>query len=194
MRLDTHRIGTICGLLAPTVFMALYVVAMVNDPDYTFFENYLSDLGVGAAAWAFNSAVIIAGGLTIPFAILAVRPVLGGGIIVDMAVGFTVVGAVFLILVGIFTEDYEGKHFIVAVGFFSSMQVALLFYSLSLYRAPVLGKGVTWFTLAAFALGLVLIAVGLKPQTETVAVLVLVLWELVVAATIMWREPGTPTY
>jgi hypothetical membrane protein len=194
MRLDTQRIGTICGLLAPTVFMALYVVAMVNDPDYTFFENYLSDLGVGAAAWAFNSAVIIAGGLTITFAILAVRPVLGGGIIVDMAVGFTVVGADFLILVGIFTEDYEGKHFIVAVGFFSSIQIALLFYSLSLYRAPVLGKGVTWFTLAAFALGLVLIAVGLEPQTETVAVLVLLLWELVVAATIMWREPGTPTY
>ncbi len=192
--MDTRRIGTICGLLGPTVFMALYVVAMANDPDYTFFENYLSDLGVGAAAWAFNSAVIIAGCLTIPFAILAVRPVLGGGIIVDMAVGFTVVGAVFLILVGIYTEDYEGQHYIVSVGFFMSMQVALLFYSLSLYRAPVLGKGVTWFTVAAFALGTVLIAMGFNPQTETVAVLVIVLWGLVVAAAIMWREPGTPTY
>lgn len=176
------------------MFMALYVVAMANDPDYTFFENYLSDLGVGAAAWAFNSAVIIAGGLTILFAILAMRPVLGGGIFTDLAVGFTVVGAVFLILVGIYTEDYEGLHYIVSVGFFLSMQVALLFYSLSMYRSPVLGKDVTWFTVAVLALGAVLIAKGFDPQTETVAVLAIVLWGLVMAAAIMWREPGTPIY
>ena len=192
--MDTRRIGTICGILAPTVFMALYVVAMANDPDYTFFENYLSDLGVGAAAWAFNSAVIIAGGLTIPFAILAVRPLLGGGIIADMAVGCTIVGADVTVPVGIYTEDYEGQHYIVSIGFFMSMQVALLFYSLILYRAPVLGREVTWFTVAAFALGMVLIALGFIPQTETLAVLVIVLWGLVIAAAIMWMEPGTPTY
>ena len=172
--------------------MVLYVFAMANDHEYTFFENWLSDLGVGAAAWAFNSAVIIAGCLTIPFAILAIRPVLGGGIIVDLAVGFTLGGAVFLILVGIYTEDYEDLHSIVSVGFFLSMQIALLFYSLSLYRAPVLGKDITWFTVAVFALGAVLIAMGFDPQTETVAVLAIVLWGLVVAAAIMWREPGTP--
>ncbi len=174
--------------------MALYVFAVANDPDYTFFDNYLSDLGVGAAAWAFNSAVIIAGGLTIPFAFLAIRPVLGGGIIADLAVGFTVVGAVVLMLVGIYTEDYEELHPIVSMGFFMSMQVAFLFYSLSLYRAPVLGKEVTWFTVGIFALGLVLIAMGFNPRTETVSVLSIVLWGLVVAAAIMWKEPSTPIY
>jgi hypothetical membrane protein len=192
MMLDTRRIGTTCGLLGPSVFMVLYVLAMANDHEYTFFENWLSDLGVGAAAWAFNSAVIIAGCLTIPFALLALRPVLGGGIIVDLAVGFTLGGAVFLILVGIYTEDYEDLHSIVSVGFFLSMQIALLFYSLSFYRAPVLGKDITWFTVAVFALGAGLIAMGFDPQTETVAVLAIVLWGLVVAAAIMWRGPGTP--
>jgi len=194
MRFDTRSIGTTCGLLAPTLFMALYAYAVAKDPDYTFFDNYLSDLGVGAAAWAFNSAVIIAGGLTFSFAILAVRPVLGGGIIADLAVGFTLVGAVFLILVGVYTEDYEELHPIVSMGFFMSMQIAFLFYSVSLYRAPVLGREVTWFTVGIFALGIVLIAMGFNPRTETVSVLSIVLWGLVVAAAIMWKEPSTPIY
>jgi len=194
MNLDSRRLGTICGLLAPTAFLTLYVIAMANDPEYTFFENYLSDLGVGAAAWAFNSAVIIAGSLTIAFAILTLRPTLEGGIIVDLAVGFTMVGGVFLILVGIYTEDYEDLHTIVSMGFFLSMEVALLFYSISLYRAPVLGKDITWFTVAVLLLGVVIIALGFNPQTETVAVLAIVLWGLVMAATIMWREPATPIY
>ena len=174
--------------------MALYAYAVANDPDYIFFENYLSDLGIGTAAWAFNSAVIIAGSLTFAFAILALRPVLEGGIIADLAVGFTLVGAVFLILVGVYTEDYEEQHSMVAMGFFMSMQVAFLFYSLSMYRAPVLGKEVTWFTMGIFALGIVLMAMGFNPRTETVSVLSIVLWGLVVAAAIMWSEPKTPIY
>ncbi len=194
MRVDDQRIGAICGLVAPISFLVLYGIAMANDPYYTFFENYLSDLGVGPAAWAFNSAVIIAGALTIPFAILAIRPALGEGLPSTLAVVFTVVGAIFLILVGILTEDYGNAHYLVSVGFFMSMLVALSLYSWTLRSSHAFGEPVTWLTWGVFALGVVLTVMGFDPRTETVAVLSIVLWDLVVAVTLLWREPEPPSY
>ncbi len=193
MRVDTRRIGAICGLVAPISFLVLYGIAVANDPYYTFFENYLSDLGVGPAAWAFNSAVILAGALTIPFAILAIRPALGKGVPSTLAVVFTVVGAIFLILVGILTEDYGDAHKFVSVGFFMSMLVALSFYSWTLRSSHAFGEPVTWLTWGVFALGVILTVMGFDPRTETVSVLSIVLWGLVVAVALLWREPESPS-
>ena len=176
-----QRVGVGCGVVAPLGFLCLYMVAIAGDPGYTFFTNYLSDLGVGPAAWAFNSAVILAGSLTVPFALLAVWPRLGGGIAAGIAVALTIVGGVFLVLIGVFTEDSGDTHYIVSVGFFLSMETALLFYSWTLHFSHALGREVTGLTQAAFGLGAVLIALGFNPQTETVAVLSLVVWGLVVA-------------
>jgi hypothetical membrane protein len=189
-----RRVGSICGLAGPLCFLVLYGVAVANDPSYDFFENYLSDLGVGPAAWAFNSAVILAGALTVPFALLAVRPALGTAFPVTLAVTFTMVGGVFLVLVGILTEDYGDAHYYVSVGFFMSMLVALALYSWALTSHHVLGEAVTWLTYCVTALGFVLTAMGFDPQTETVAVLSIVIWGLVVASSLLWRVPATPSY
>ena len=188
------RAGTVAGIVAPLVFLVLYSVAAVGDPEYVFLQNYLSDLGVGARAVFFNSAVIIAGGLTVPFALLGVRPALDGGIAANAAVLLTVVAAVFLMLVGVFTEDYGGTHYAVSVGFFMTMLAALLCYSFTLHFSNALGRRVTDLTMAAAGLGVVLTVIGFDPQTETVAVLAIVVWGLLVALTLFKREAGADTY
>lgn len=187
--------GALCGLASPLAFLVLYLIALAGDPDYTFFESYLSDLGVGPMALAFNTAVIVAGALTIPFAVLAVRPALDGGIAAVAGVAMTVVAASFLVLVGVFTEDYEDTHYQVSVGFFLSMLLALLCYSWTLQSSNALGREVTWLTQFCFAAGVVMIILGgFSPQTETAAVLLIVVWGLAVAAVLLWRGAGAGTY
>ncbi|MCJ2541024.1 MAG: DUF998 domain-containing protein [Candidatus Thermoplasmatota archaeon] len=161
---------------------------MVGEPEYVFFENYLSDLGVGSMAWAFNSAVIIAGALMIPFALLAVRPALCGGIVAELAVVLTVIAAMFLILVGVFTEDYEGTHYTVSMGFFMSFLAALFFYSMKFAFSDGFGLGISIFTYVAFATGCLLSALGFDPRTETIAVLLIIAWGLAMDITLF--QPG----
>ena len=188
MDLPRERLGVYCGLAAPLVFLALYCIAMVGDPEYVFFKNYLSDLGVGSMAWAFNSAVIIAGALMIPFALLAVRPALRGGIVAELAVVLTVIAAMFLILVGVFTEDYEGTHYTVSMGFFMSFLAALFFYSMKFAFSDGFGLGISIFTYVAFATGCLLSALGFDPRTETIAVLLIIAWGLAMDITLF--QPG----
>lgn len=189
-----RKLGVLSGMVGPLVFMALYSVAAFGDPDYVFFENYLSDLGVGSMAPFFNAAVIIAGGLTIPFALLAIRPALDGGIAASAAIVLTVVAAVFLMLVGVFTEDFEGTHYVVSVGFFMSMLAALLCYSFTLHYSHALGRPMTELTRAVTAVGIILVVFGFNPRTETVAVLAIVVWGLVVAYTLFKGGAGADTY
>jgi hypothetical membrane protein len=191
---DRERFGIYCGLAAPVVFMILYTIAAFGDPEYEFFRNYLSDLGVGNMALFFNTAVIVAGGLTIPFACLAVRPVVGGGNTATLAVILTVVAGVFLILVGVFTEDFDGTHFIVSIGFFISFLAALFFYSWTLHYSNALGKRITVFTELAFFIGLLLTTLGFNPATETVSVLIIIFWALVIAITLLLRGADADTY
>jgi hypothetical protein len=67
-----RRFGEWTGVAGPLAFLVLYTLAATGDPEYVFFDNYLSDLGVGSKAAFFNAAVIIAGGLTVPFALLGI--------------------------------------------------------------------------------------------------------------------------
>jgi hypothetical membrane protein len=192
---DLRRMGVLSGLAAPVTFFVLYAIAAFGDPEYVFFESYLSDLGVGRMAGFFNAAAIIAGALTIPFALLAIRPALDGGVVATAAVVLTVIGGTFLILVGVFTEDYEGIHYPVSVGFFMSMLLALLCYSWNLHFSNALGRPVTELTKLTFALGLVLVVLGgFSPQTETVAVMAIIVWGLAVAMTLFRSGAGADTY
>lgn len=191
---DVERFGTYCGLAASVAFMTLYTIAAFGDPEYVLFRNYLSDLGVGSMAIFFNAAVVIAGGLTIPFALLAIRPALDGGIAATLAVILTVLAGVFLMLVGVFTEDAEGTHYIVSVGFFMSFLAALFCYSWTLHFSNALGKGVTEITKFVFAIGVVLTVLGFGPATETVAVLSIIAWGLVVAITLLQGGADADTY
>lgn len=191
---DLRRAGALCGIAGPLAFLALYAFAAHSDPEYVFFRNYLSDLGVGRAAWAFNSAVIIAGALTIPFVLLGVRPGLEGRVMPWVASVVFAVAATFLMLVGVFTEDAGDLHYTVSVGFFVSIEVGLGVLAWTPGLTAPLGRPVTEGTRAAFAVGVVLMALGFNPQTETVAVLVIVGWALAVSAWLLRPRKLAPTH
>ena len=194
MAISHRRLGVYAGLVSPIVFAVLYTIAALNDPEYEYFRNYLSDLGVGNMAAFFNAAVLIAGGLTIPFALLAIRPALAGGIAALAAVVLTVVGGMFLMLVGVFTEDAADLHTIVSYGFFMTMLMALFCYSWTLHFSNALGRPMTHITQAVFALGVVLVVLGFGPGTETVAVLSILVWGEAMAIVLFRRGTDADTY
>lgn len=186
--------GVYAGLASPIAFLILNTTAAMNDPEYVFFRNYLSDLGVGNMAVLFNSAVLIAGGLMIPFAILAIRPALDGGVAATVAVILTVTGGVFLMLVGVYTEDFPDLHTIVSYGFFMTMLAALFCYSWTFHFSNALGKPVTMLTQTVFTMGVVLVVLGFGPETETIAVLAILVWGLVIAIVLLQRGTDADTY
>ena len=186
-----HRqLGAISALVAVICFIVLYSVAMSLDSEYRFGRNYLSDLGVGDGAWAFNSGVIIAGALFLVFDILSVRSVLGNRPLGRAALSLLMVGAVFLMLVGVFTEDAGDLHGLVSYGFFLSMLVALGLVTEGLYRSRYLGSMGFIVTLVVFAVGLSLLTMGGSPLSETIAVMGILVWGSIISLAILLKEKG----
>jgi hypothetical membrane protein len=196
MMLHTHSgpvrrpldlLGRASGLLAAAVFLALYTTAMALDPGYGFYRNYLSDLGVGPGAWAFNSAVVVAGALMVVFALLGLGPAVERGLahwtrpLLRTALAWAspsllAIGGAFLVLIGVFTEDAGDIHGVVSIGFFTFAYIALVVLSAVQRRSRALGT-VGWLaTIVAAAIGTVILPFGFNPQTETVAVLAVVAW------------------
>lgn len=167
-------------MVAVACFLIPYVTAMTLDSKYVFGEDYLSDLGVGAGAWAFNSGVIITGVLFVPFAVLGVRPSLSRSRIDDVSTGLMVVAGAFLVSIGIFTEDAGDIHGYVSYGFFLTMLIALAFLSYSFDKSGSHGRPRALVTLIAFVLGVGLLPLGGTPLVETIAVLAIIVWGLVV--------------
>lgn len=178
MTLAARKMGAISGIVAILAFVILYSVAAYLDSEYVFMENYLSDLGVRDGAWAFNTGVIIAGILFIVMDLTAVAPALGKGLASAVGVGLLLIAALFLIAVGVFTEDAGDVHGFVSYGFFLTMLLALGVLSYALHKNESLGKPAFYATLAAFVFGLALLPFGGTPAVETVAVLAILAWGL----------------
>jgi hypothetical protein len=76
-----------------------------------------------------------------------------------------------------------------------SMLLALLCYSWTLHSSSALGRPVTELTKLVFALGLLLVILGgFCPQTETVAVMAIIVWGLAVAIALFKSGAGADTY
>jgi len=172
--------GALCGLVAPVVFLLLYGIAVALDPAYDFYEDYLSDLGVGPGAWAFNSAVIAAGALIVLFAAFGLGSALGWkNILGGLGCGLLSASGVALIGVGLFPEDYGRLHTAVSVAFFLLLYAALVVLVLPVWKTNVAGRAGAAATSGAALLGLLLIPFGGSPETETVAVLAAVAWGII---------------
>ena len=187
MRFQRQTIGLLCGFVAIASFVVLYATAVWLDTKYVFGENYLSDLGVREGAWAFNAGVIIAGALFVPFALLGIRPSLGRTGIDVVSVALMVIAGLFLVSIGIFTEDAGDLHGFVSYGFFLTMLFSLGFLSYSFHRSGPNGRTRAIVALAAFVLGLALLPFGGTPLVETIAVLSILVWGLLVGLLLLRR-------
>ena len=185
-----RKLGAISGLIAGVSFVVLYTVAMSLDSEYVFGKNYLSDLGVREGAWAFNSGLIIAGMLFLIFDVLSIKPILGKRSLDGAALAMLVIGAGFLILIGIFTEDAGDLHGIVSYGFFLSMMVALGLVTVCMYRTRSLGRLGFAVPLVIFIIGLSLLPMGGDPLSETIAVLGLLSWGFITSGAVLLKESG----
>lgn len=185
--------GAVCGLMAIIVFSVLYSIAASQDPDYTFLENYLSDLGVGPWAWAFNTALVLSGTLILMFSLLGLYPLLGRSLPARAGSALLAAAGVLLANVGIFTEDSGDTHLMFSVAFFLTLLAALGVLAYVLYRTGALGRVGTGTSASAFVFGLVLLAVGLGPFSETLAVLTALVWGTVIAVLMLAKTRRTPT-
>ena len=171
-------------------FLVLYMIAMSLDSTYVFGKNYLSDLGVSEGAWAFNAALILTGLLLIPFSVLGLGPALGDKVWAIISKVLLVIAALFLVSIGIFTEDAGDIHGVVSYGFFLTMLVAFVFVAQALRKSKYLGKSGYGSTLLVFVFGLDLLPMGGAPLSETLAVLVIIVWGLVMGCLLMLKLSG----
>lgn len=185
-----QKAAVVCGLCAVVIFLILYLVAMSLDSEYVFGKNYLSDLGVSEGAWAFNAGLIITGILFVPFSVLGLGPALGEKMLAVISKALLVIAALFLISIGVFTEDAGDIHGVVSYGFFLTMLVALVFCAEALYKSKYLGRSGYVFTLLVFVFGFGLLPMGGDPLSETLAVLGIIIWGLVVGSLLMLRMSG----
>ena len=185
------KVGLALAPVGAVYFLAFYALAMSRDPGYTFFENYLSDLGVGPGAWAFNTGVIGAGLLLLAFAVLGLRGVVGADVLSQAGAALFGLSGVFLVNIGIFTEDAGDTHTFFSFAFFITALVSFGVLAASMRRGRPLGTLAFVATAVTFVAGALLLPFGANPATETVAVLLIVSWGLVVPMALLVRWPGT---
>jgi len=170
------RLGGIFGLVLVVCFLAGYVTAWALSPWYDFGGNYLSDLGIGEGAFAFNIGVMSAGLITIPFA-WGLWNALREHILGKLGSLVCALAGIFLFLVGVFPEDQVPTHYIVSVSFFASLGVALMILAIPMIRSSVFRRIAAPLTIVIIILSIVLvIPLGAGPLMETIAVLEALVW------------------
>ena len=173
-------------------FLVFYLLAISRDPEYTFFDNYLSDLGVGQGAWAFNTGVVGAGMLLVVFAVLGLRSVMGTAVLPQAGAALFALSGAFLVNIGVFTEDAGDTHTFFSFAFFITALASFAVLTAYQYRDRPLGMLPFAATATVFVGGMLLIPFGANPATETVAVLLIVSWGLVVPSVLLFHGRAQP--
>jgi hypothetical membrane protein len=171
-----------CAPMGCIAFVALYIVAAFADPDYVLFESYLSDLGVGPGAWAFNSGAVLSGSLLAAFAAGGFLSYLGTNRLMKIGAGLLAVSGMFLAGVGIFTEDAGDVHLLVSYAFFVAAFLSFgLFAAARFLVSRSLADVFLLVNACTFAIGLMVVVLfGPDPMAETIAVFSLLAWGVVI--------------
>jgi len=178
------RTSLACAPIGCALFIVLFIVATSKDPEYVIFESYLSDLGVGPGAWAFNSAVISAGCLLVAFAVGGFASYFGANNLMKTGDALLALSGVFLAGVGVFTEDAGDAHLVVSYAFFVTAFLSFgVFATARFIVRRSLADPVLLVNAVSFTTGVVVVAMcGPEPFAETIAVFSLLAWGAVVSA------------
>ena len=110
------RLAGISGIIGSTLPLIMILASTVLEKSFSWNKNALSDIGVSQTAWLFNSALIVGGLLNLLFAI-GLRNYLGKTKWLKIGVSLLIVSSISLSLVGVFTENYNIIHGLVALGY-----------------------------------------------------------------------------
>ena len=110
------RLAGISGIISSTLPLIMILASTVLEKSFSWNKNALSDIGVSQTAWLFNSALIVGGLLNLLFAI-GLRNYLGKTRWLKIGVSLLIVSSISLALVGVFTENYNIIHALVALGY-----------------------------------------------------------------------------
>lgn len=142
-----ERIGSLpkpllAGIIGPIVALVCILLAIAISPSFTWEGNALSDLGhytrtdIGSnplvRAIIFNSGMITAGVLTLYTTIAFIREL--NDTITRIGMLPFVSAELFLIGIGIFSENFNPIHFMVSVGFYASFPWAMWIIGIGFLR------------------------------------------------------------
>ncbi len=118
------RIAGLCGIAAPAVAFSLIFLAISLSPWFSWTANALSDLGVGEAAWAFNSGLMVGGVLAASFA-AGLWVAFRGRVLGRVGSILLFIDAVALFGIGLFSEAAGAIHEYFSVAFFVLFPLSL---------------------------------------------------------------------
>jgi hypothetical membrane protein len=181
------QITLACAPLGCIAFVTLYIVAAFEDSGYVLFESYLSDLGVGPGAWAFNSGAVLSGSLLAAFAAGGSSSYLGINRLMKVAAALLAVSGMFLAGVGIFTENAGDAHLLVSYGFFVTAFMSFgLFAAARFLVKRSLADAFLLVNAFSFAIGLMVVVLfGPDPMAETIAVFSLLAWGVIITVLVI---------
>lgn len=171
-------VAVACAPIACSVFVVLYIIAMSEDSSYEMFEDYISDLGVGPGAWAFNTGVVVSGLLLSVFASAGALTHFADNNPMRVGSALLAISGLFLAGVGIFTEDAGDAHLLVSYAFFVTAFISFAILAAA-RRLAVRSPRDPFLVVnsAAFAVGVAAVVLfGPGPLSETIAVITLVVW------------------
>ena len=96
--------------------LMMILASTVLEESFSWNKNALSDIGVSPQALLFNSALVVGGLLNLLF-ILGLRNYLGKTRYLKIGILLLIVGNISLSLVGVFTENYDIVHVLVALSY-----------------------------------------------------------------------------
>jgi len=120
------RFSGISGIIGSTLPLIMILSSTVLEKSFSWNKDPLSDIGVSQTAWLFNSALIVGGLLNLLFAI-GLRNYLGKTKWLKIGVSLLVISSISLSLVGVFTENYNIIHALVALGYLLLTPLGLIF-------------------------------------------------------------------
>jgi len=140
----------ILGIIGPLIALIGIIIAILMSPWFTWDGNALSDLGKYAtdvpAAFVFNAGLVLTGTIMLYFSYWFMNR------FEDKITKFghvpLMIALIFLILIGILSEDFGYIHFIVSVGFFASFPFTMWIVGFGFLRYSHL----RWFTVVSVIL------------------------------------------
>jgi hypothetical membrane protein len=119
------RLAGISGIIGSTLPLIMILASTGLEKSFSWNRNALSDIGVSQTAWLFNSALIVGGLFNLIFA-LGLRNYLGKTRWLKIGVTLLIVSSISLALVGVFTENYNAIHALVALGYLLLAPIAII--------------------------------------------------------------------